>query len=167
MTLVKSNRAPSGDQKYVVGPYNLNQAQLASMVNAGVSEAVTANKALVANDSGKTLFVDPAATTLIQLPSAVANPDWKIRIYITEGDGGTMDQKINIGAYAGEFFNGYLVGGDAGGSVVGNGSSNDFITCATGSTSGEFFDIMSNGVAMYATGIVNDVSHTLFADTAG
>ncbi len=166
MSLVKANRAPSGDQKYVVGPYNLNQAQLASMVNSGVSEAVTANKTLVASDSGKTLFVNPTATTLIQLPSAVANPDWKIRIYITEGDGGTMDQKVNIGTYAGEFFNGVLVAADASAGVVAA-STNDFITCSTSSTSGEFFDIMSNGVAMYCTGVIFDATDTLFADAAG
>ena len=130
--------------------------------------AKTANYTVLEADSGKIIQVNPAATTLIQLPQASAvGAGWNITIVLTEDNGGTLAQKVNIGTHAGEFFNGILVGGDAGGSAIANGTSNDFITCSASSTSGERFDIYSDGTRMHATGIVIDVSDTLFADAAG
>ena len=129
--------------------------------------AKTANYTALEADSGKIIQVNPGATTLIQLPSASAvGAGWNITIVLTEDDGGAMDQIVNIGTHAGEFFNGILVGADAGGSVIANGTSNDFINCKAVATSGERFDIFSDGTRMHATGIVVDVSDTLFADTA-
>ena len=48
-----------------------------------------------------------------------------------------------------------------------NGTSNDFITCATTSQSGLRFEIHSDGTRMHATGWARDASDTLFADAAG
>ena len=129
--------------------------------------AVTADTTLAAADSGAIIQVNPAAATLIQLPAAATvGAGWHVTIVLTEDDGGAMDQIVNIGTAAGEFFNGILVGGDAGGSVIANGTSNDFINCTATATSGERFDIYSDGTRMHATGIVIDVSDALFADTA-
>ena len=138
-------------------------------VNRGryaVVKAVTANTTLTSADSGKIIQVNPGATTLIQLPAAANNAGWNCRIVLTEDDGGAMDQIVNIGTASGEFFNGLLIGGDAGGSVIANGTSNDFINCKATSTSGEEFFIYSDGTRMHCTGLVVDVSDTLFADTA-
>ena len=130
-------------------------------------EVVTANKTLDSEDSGKIFMVNPAATTLIQLPGAAdVGAGWFVTIVLTEDDGGAMDNIVNIGTKATEFFNGIIIGGDAGGSVVANGTSNDFINCKATATSGERFDIFSDGTRMHATGIAVDVSDTLFADTA-
>ena len=128
----------------------------------------TANYTCLAEDSGATILVNPAATTLIQLPSvAVVGSGWHITIVIDEQDGGTMDQKVNIGTFAGEFFNGFLIASDGGGSLKADPSQNDFINCSTDSTSGEVFHIVSDGTYMHVTGNVVDASDTVFANTAG
>ena len=80
--------------------------------------------------------------------------------------GGLMSGCIYIGTKAGEFFNGIIVGGDAGGSVVANGTSNDFIQCKATATSGEEFFIFSDGTRIHASGLAIDVTDTLFADAA-
>ena len=130
--------------------------------------AKTANYTVLAADSGYTIQVNPAATTLIQLPSAsTVGAGWSVTIIVTEDDGGTLDQKINIGTASGEFFNGMIIGGDGGGAVVANGTSNDFITLSTSATSGERFDIISDGTRMHCMGWAVDASDTKFADTAG
>ena len=129
--------------------------------------AITGDTTLTGADTGKIIQINPAATSLIQLPGAGdVGAGWNVRIVLTEDDGGAMDQIVNIGTKAGEFFNGILIGGDAGGSVVANGTSNDFINCKATSTSGEEFFIFSDGTRMHCTGLVVDVSDTLFADTA-
>jgi len=129
--------------------------------------AKTANYTVTAADGGCTIQVNPAATTLIQLPSAsTVGAGWSITIIVTEDDGGTLDQKVNIGTASGEFFNGMIIGGDGGGAVVANGTSNDFITLSTSATSGERFDITSDGTRMHCMGWAIDASDTLFADAA-
>jgi len=128
----------------------------------------TANYTCTADDSGTTILVNPAATTLIQLPGvADVGTGWNITIVIDEQDGGTMDQKVNIGTKSGDFFNGFLIASDGGGSVKADPSSNDFITCSTNSTCGEVFNIINDGTYMHVTGNIVDASDTLFADAAG
>ena len=146
---------------------NLNEAP--AIRHKRKFKAVTADTTLVAADSGVIVQVNPAATTLIQLPGAAdVGAGWHCTIVVTEDDGGAMDNIVNIGTKAGEFFNGIIVGSDAGGSVVANGTSHDFINCKGDalSTSGERFDIFSDGTRMHATGIAVDVSDTKFAATA-
>ena len=128
---------------------------------------VTANTDLTAEDSGKIVFVNPAGTTLIQLPSAVANPGWHCKIIVTEGVGGTLDQKVNIGAFAGEFFHGLFIANDGDAGDLGDGAADDFINVSTNSTSGESIEIISDGAAMYVTGIVVDATDTKFHTAAG
>ena len=129
--------------------------------------AKTADYTVTANDGGAVVHVNPAATTLIQLPSAsTVGAGWKLTVIIDEQDGGTMDQIVNIGTASGEFFTGMIIGADAGGSVVANGTSHDFINCSTSSTSGEKFDFVSDGTRMHCVGIAIDVTDTLFATSA-
>ena len=129
--------------------------------------AKTANYTATSADSGAVIQVNPAATTLIQLPGAsAAGAGWWITIVITEDDGGAMDNIVNIGTLAGEFFNGILAGADGGGSSIANGTSNDFVNCKATAKSGERFDIFSDGTRMHCTGIIEDASDTLFANTA-
>ena len=128
----------------------------------------TANYTVVQADGGGVIQVKPADTTLIQLPSAATvGAGWSIDIIVNQDDGGTLDQKVNIGTASGEFFNGIIIGGDAGGSLIANGTSNDFITLTASAKSGERFTIVSDGTRMHATGWAYDVSHTAFANAAG
>jgi len=129
--------------------------------------AKTADYTVSTADGGGVIHVNPAATTLIQLPSAATvGAGWTLSVIIDEQDGGTMDQIVNIGTASGEFFTGLIIGGDGGGAVVANGTSHDFINCSTSSTSGERFDFVSDGTYMHCTGVVIDVSDTLFATSA-
>ena len=132
--------------------------------------AITGDTTLAAADNGKIVQCNPTGTTLIQLPGASdVGAGWNVRITLTEDDGGAIDQIVNIGTKAGEFFNGIIIGGDAGGSVVANGTSNDFINChgaSDNATSGETFWIYSDGTRMHCSGLAVDTSDTLFADTA-
>jgi hypothetical protein len=131
--------------------------------------AVTADTTLDATDSEKIIIVNPAATTLIQLPAAATvGAGWSVTIVVTEDDGGTLDNIVNIGTASGEFFNGILIGADGGGSSEANGTSNDFINVTAAATSGERFDIYSDGTRMHAKGVVQNVSDsdTVFADSA-
>jgi hypothetical protein len=128
----------------------------------------TANYTCTAADSGTTILVNPGGTTLIQLPGVTeVGTGWNVTIVIDEQDGGTMDQKVNIGTKSGEYFNGFLIASDGGGSVKADPSSNDFITCSTASTCGEVFNIVNDGAYMHVTGNIVDASDTTFADAAG
>ena len=127
----------------------------------------TADYTCVAADSGATILVNPAATTLIQLPAVSdVGAGWHVTIVIDEQDGGTMDQIVNIGTASGEFFQGWIIGTDGGGSVAADPSQNDFINCSTNSTSGEKFEIVSDGTYMHCSGGAVDVTDTKFANTA-
>jgi len=139
-----------------------------SNVNAGrVHLTKTANYTMTEGDSGAIVHVNPAGTTLIQLPGASdVGAGWNCTIITSEQDGGTMDQIVNIGTKAGEFFDGCIWCNDGGGNSFANGTSNDFINITTNSQSGARFEIHSDGAKMHATGWAVDASDTLFADTA-
>ena len=127
----------------------------------------TADYTCTALDSGTTILVNPAATTLIQLPGVSdVETGWNIKIVIDEQDGGTMDQIVNIGTKAGEFFNGFLIASDGGGSLKADPSANDFINCSTDSTCGEVFWIVNDGTYMHITGNIVDATDTVFANSA-
>ena len=127
----------------------------------------TANYTCTLEDSGTTILVNPAATTLIQLPGVADVPTgWNIKIVIDEQDGGTMDNKVNIGTKATEFFNGFLIASDGGGSLKADPSQNDFINCSTDSTAGEIFHIVNDGTYMHVDGTIVDATDTKFANTA-
>ena len=129
--------------------------------------AKTANYTATPADSGAIIQVNPAATTLIQLPGASdAGAGWFVTIVITVDDGGATGEIVNIGTKAGEFFNGIIVATDASAGGVANGTGHDFIQCKATSTSGERIDIYSDGTRMHATAIVVDFSDTLFATAA-
>jgi hypothetical protein len=128
----------------------------------------TADYACTAADSGTTILVNPAGTTLIQLPGVGdVGVGWNITIVIDEQDGGTMDQKVNIGTKAGEFFQGWILCTDGGGNDVANPASDDFINCSTDSTSGEKFVITNDGTYMHCDGIAVDATDTKFNSAAG
>ena len=140
-------------------------------VNRGryaIIKAITADTTLTSADSGKIIQMNPGAETTLTLPQASGNAGWNCRVTFTEDDGGAMDNICHIKTYAGEFFNGILVGADGGGGQVANGTSNDYITKGTAaSTSGEHYFIYSDGTRMHATCIVHDATDTAFADAAG
>ena len=132
--------------------------------------AITGDTTLSGADNGKIVQLNPAATTLVQLPGAGdVGAGWNVRITLTEDDGGAIDQIVNIGTKAGEFFNGVLVAQDGDAGSVANGTSNDFINChgaSDNATSGETFFIYSDGTRMHASGFIVDSTETFFADTA-
>ena len=133
-----------------------------------IIRSVTADTTLTSADSGKIIQMNPAAETTVTLPQASGNAGWNCRVTFTEDDGGAMDNICHIKTYAGEFFNGILVGADGGGGQVANGTSNDYITKGTAaSTSGEHYFIYSDGTRMHATGVIFDATDTAFADSAG
>ena len=138
-----------------------------------VPSVVTANTTLYSYDSGKTIFVNPAATTLIQLPAAAAGTTtayggagWNVTIVWQEDDGGTMDNIVNIGTASGEFFNGLMATGDGGGANIANGTSHDFITVLAAATSGGSVTITSDGTRMHARGVCLDATDCAFATAA-
>ena len=144
---------------------DLSQTRLLGAVKK--YQTKTADYTCVAADSGTTILVNPAATTLIQLPGVGdVETGWNITIVIDEQDGGTMDQIVNIGTKAGEFFQGFLLASDGGGSLKADPSANDFINCSVSSTSGEIFHIVNDGTYMHVTGNIVDASDTVFANTA-
>jgi len=128
-------------------------------------EKITASKTLYAKDSGKVFFLNPAALSTITLPSAVAYPGWEVTIIVHEDDGGTMDYKCNISCYSGEFFNGILVPSDGGGPSIANGTDQDNVNITTSATSGETFQIVSDGARMHCRGHIVDATDSLFAST--
>ena len=127
---------------------------------------VVTNTTLVAADSGSLVVINPGATNLIQLPAAAGNAGWNVKIHWSEADGGTMDQIVNIGTLAGEFFNGLICAADGGGAAIANGTSNDFINVAAAATSGGSVEIVSDGTRMQVSGTVLDATDVAFADTA-
>ena len=129
--------------------------------------AKTANYTATAADSGAIIQVNPAATTLIQLPGAEdVGAGWFVTVVITEDDGGSMDNIVNIGTASGEFFNGILVATDTAAGGVANGTTHDFITFKAAATSGERVDIYSDGTRMHASGIIVDLTDSPFATSA-
>ena len=134
---------------------------------------VTTAQTLYSYDSGKTIFVNPAATMLIQLPAAASGATtsfggagWNVQIVWQEDDGGTMDNIVNIGTGSGEFFNGVMTSGDGGGSAIANGTSHDFLTVLAAATSGGSVRIVSDGTRMYAAGHCIDGTDAIFATAA-
>ena len=141
--------------------------------NKSSVEVVTTAQTLYSYDSGKTYFVNPAATMLIQLPAAAAGATssfggagWNVQIVWQEDDGGTMDNIVNIGTASGEFFNGVMTSGDGGGSAIANGTSHDFLTVLAAATSGGSVRIVSDGTRMYAAGHCIDGTDAIFATAA-
>ena len=157
--------------KLIVGSLGKRELNLADTVLKGQARKhrnITANTTLAAVDSGAIIKCNPAGTTLIQLPSVEDVDDgWYVTVIIDEADGGTLDQKVNIGTASGEFFTGCIWCNDGDGNSFSNGTSNDFITCATASQSGLRFEIHSDGSTMHATGWAVDATDTKFADDAG
>jgi|MDSV01.1.fsa_nt_gb PAS domain-containing protein len=144
---------------------DLSQTRLLGVVKK--YQTKTANYTCVAADSGTTILVNPAATTLIQLPGVSdVETGWNVTIVIDEQDGGTMDQIVNIGTKAGEFFQGFLIASDGGGNDFANPAADDFINCSTSSTSGEVIHIVNDGTFMHVTGTIVDATDTKFAETA-
>ena len=63
---------------------NSSSGQYGKQYKQWVVEAVTADKTLDADDSGKLFVVNPTAETTLTLPS-VANKGWYCDIVVTEG----------------------------------------------------------------------------------
>lgn len=70
MSIAKRNRPNSGDDKYVVGKYNLHESQIDAMVKyKGDVETLTADKTLTASDCNRKYILNAAAGLTITLPA--------------------------------------------------------------------------------------------------
>ena len=99
--LVKSNRAPASDAKYVIGNYNLTQVQLDTALNHGVVKVLTATNVLSPADSGKTIVLNNATGFTTTLPTAV--PGMRFRIVL---DQLSTDAALKITVASGDCFYG-------------------------------------------------------------
>ena len=132
---------------------------------------VTADKTLVAKDSGKIILVDPAATTAITLPTISSSiKGWNCTIILDEsatGEDAGMDQIVNIDLGSGtNLANVGLileVDGAAGDHCVAN---DDFVTCSAAASPGDRFDIFTDGNRWYVYGLVKDATECVFATAA-
>jgi hypothetical protein len=134
-------------------------------------EAVTANKTLDAEDSGKIFLVNPAATTAITLPTLSASlSGWWCTVILTE-DAAVTDQgmgnivNIDLGSGTNLANVGHIVEVDGG---AGNfaAANDDFIACTANATAGDRFDLFTDGNRWYAYGVVKDLSTSDFAAAA-
>ncbi len=133
-------------------------------------KSVTANTTLTDADSGKIVLVNPAATTLITLPS-VSSTGWSITIVLTEDAAGAdqgMGQKVNIdlgsGVNLANIGQIHEIDGGAGDYAVAN---DDFIAFSANASPGDRLDIFSDGSRWHIYGLVKDVSEAAFAQAAG
>ena len=132
---------------------------------------VTANKTLVAKDSGKIILVHPAAATTITLPTISSSiKGWNCAIILDDSATGldqNMDATVDIDLGSGtNLANVGLileVDGAAGDHCVAN---DDFVTCSANASSGDRFDIFTDGNRWYVYGLVKDATECVFA-TAG
>ena len=129
-------------------------------------EAVTADKVLTKDDSGKLFVVNPAAETTLTLPS-VANKGWYCDIVVTEGiaaTDGSMDQVVNVafgqGDNAGQV---HEVDGAAGNFMA---TGDDFFVFTAAATPGDRINIVSDGTQWIAQAYVKDLSDADFSANA-
>ena len=133
---------------------------------------ITASTTLTQEDCGKTILVDPAATTLVTLPTiSSVDTGWNVRVILHEGAAGAdqgMGQKVNFDLGSGTNLAniGKIIGndGDAGDLAVAN---DDFIACTANASAGDRFDFFSDGNRWFIEGFVQDASTTPFAQAAG
>ena len=135
-----------------------------------VVEAKTATYALLAGDSGKTIFCNPGATTNFTLPAvATAGAGWNIKIIASEGIDATatgMDNIINIHAGSGndDFIGIILDSNDGVGDYAVSGD--DYVNITDSAGPGSRIDIICDGSRYYVYGMTNEQAQCLFNSAA-
>ena len=130
---------------------------------------VTADVTLTAEDSGKLIIVNPAATTTITLPS-ISLKGWACTVVLTEGiaaTDGSMDQIVNVdmgsGANLINIGQVHEVAGAAGNFAV---AGDDFFVFTAASTPGDRAEFISTGTQWICQAYVKDLSDSDFSANA-
>ena len=182
MKAIASSMAPNPRRNYVTVADDVNSTYVSQFISSITSitrsatgswdaaSIITSAPTLTEADSGKTFFVNPAATTTITLPTiTTAMLGWNITVIATEQIDATatgMDNIINIHAGAGnDDFIGIIVDSNDG---VGDYAvaGDDYINITDSAGPGSKITIMCDGVRYYAYGVTNEQAQCLFAATA-
>ena len=129
-------------------------------------EAVTADKTLTVDDSGKLFVVNPAAETTITLPS-VGLVGWNCTVVLTEGiaaTDGSMDQVVNIALGQGDNIGQvHEVDGQAGNFAA---TGDDYFVFTAAATPGDRVELISDGTQWIIQAYVKDLSDADFSANA-
>ena len=129
-------------------------------------EAVTADKTLSPDDSGKLFVVNPAAETTLTLPS-VGYIGWNCTVVLTEGiaaTDGSMNNVVNIALGQGDNIGQvHEVDGAAGNFAV---TGDDFFVFTAAATPGDRVELISDGTQWIIQAYVKDLSDADFSANA-
>jgi len=128
----------------------------------------TASFTVEVNDCGTLFVIDPAADTLVTMPTAAAcGKGWWVEVMVDEEDGDVVDSNVNISFTTSSKVTGLLAAGDGGGASIGGSAAHDFIVFDAGqSTSGELVRIVCLGDRFVAHGFIQDATDTKFHTAA-
>jgi hypothetical protein len=132
---------------------------------------ITANAALLPSDSGKVILCNPAANTVITLPTiSSALSGWNCTIIATEDAAGAdegMNAVISIDLGSGTNLANigqiHEVDGGAGNFAAAN---DDFIVVTAAGSPGDRFEILTDGTRWYVQGYVKDLTNSDFSTNA-
>jgi len=148
---------------------NSNSGSYGDVYRKEVIKNITADTTLTDADSGKLIFVDPAAETTITLPD-VSIAGWSCTIILDEGEAGTdqgMDAVVNIdlgsGANLANVGQIHEVDGAAGNFAAAN---DDFVVFTADASPGDTVKIYSNGSRWFVYGFVKDLNAGDFSANA-
>jgi len=145
---------------------NSNSGDYGKQYKQWVVEAVTADKTLDGDDSGKLFVVNPAATTTLTLPS-VSLVGWNCTVVLTEGiaaTDGSMDQIVNIALGQGDNIGQvHEVAGGAGNFAV---TGDDFFVFTAAATPGDRVELISDGTQWIIQGYVKSLTDADFSANA-
>jgi len=145
---------------------NSNSGDYGKQYKQWVVEAVTADKTLDGDDSGKLFVVNPAATTTLTLPS-VSLVGWNCTVVLTEGiaaTDGSMDQIVNIALGQGDNIGQvHEVDGGAGNFAV---TGDDFFVFTAAATPGDRVELISDGTQWIIQGYVKSLTDADFSANA-
>jgi nitrogen fixation/metabolism regulation signal transduction histidine kinase len=142
---------------------NSNSSDYGKQYSKQVVEAVTADKVLDADDSGKLFVVNPAATTALTLP-AVELIGWNCEIVVTEGiaaTDGSMNQIVNVVLGQGDNIGqAHEVAGGAGNFAV---TGDDHFVFTAAATPGDRVEVISDGTQWIIQAYVKSLTDSDFS----
>ena len=145
---------------------NSNSGDYGKQYKQWVVEAVTADKTLDGDDSGKLFVVNPAATTTLTLPS-VSLVGWNCTVVLTEGiaaTDGSMNKIVNIALGQGDNIGQvHEVDGGAGNFAV---TGDDFFVFTAAATPGDRVELIADGTQWIIQAYVKDLSDADFSANA-
>jgi hypothetical protein len=145
---------------------NSNSGQYGKQYKEWIVEAVTADKTLDADDSGKLFVVNPAAETTLTLPS-VSFKGWNCTVVLTEGiaaTDGSINNVVNIALGQGDNIGqAHEVDGAAGNFAV---TGDDFFVFTAAATPGDRVELISDGTQWIIQAFVKDLSDADFSANA-